>query len=102
MPPPVDPRRTHVYHQYTIRIGDGERDRVVSAMREEHGVGSGVYYPIPNHELASLRQYAPDGELPVTARAAAEVVSLPVHPSLSQADVERIVTAVNSTVKAGA
>jgi dTDP-4-amino-4,6-dideoxygalactose transaminase len=100
--PPVADEATHVYHQYTIRVGGGERDRVVAAMREEHGVGSGVYYPIPNHELASLRGFAPDGDLPVTAQAAAEVVSLPVHPSLTQADLERIVTAVNTTVKAGA
>jgi dTDP-4-amino-4,6-dideoxygalactose transaminase len=99
--PPVAEEATHVYHQYTIRVADGERDRVVSAMREEHGVGSGVYYPIPNHELASLRQYAPARDLPVTAQAAAEVISLPVHPSLTPADLERIVTAVNASVKAG-
>ena len=58
---------THVYHQYTIRVDGGERDRVVTAMREEHQVGSGVYYPIPNHQLASLAKYAPGLELPVTA-----------------------------------
>ncbi len=78
-----------------------ERDRIVAAMKEEHQVGSGVYYPIPNHELESLKHFAPADELKVTAQAAREVISLPVHPSLSQADLERIVTAVNTTVKAG-
>ena len=46
---------------------------VVAALREEHRVGCGVYYPTPNHELVSLARFAPDRELPVTARAAAEV-----------------------------
>ena len=102
--PPVRQGCTHVYHQYTIRI-DGatgaERDGVVAALREEHKVGCGVYYPIPNHELVSLARFAPGHELPETARAAAEVISLPVHPSLSQEDLERIASAVNTVVGAG-
>ena len=89
--PPVADEATHVYHQYTIRVPGGERDRVVAALREEHQVGCGVYYPIPNHQLESLRHFAPDLELPVTAQAAAEVISLPVHPSLTEGDLERIV-----------
>ncbi|WP_134773170.1 DegT/DnrJ/EryC1/StrS family aminotransferase [Ornithinimicrobium flavum] len=96
---------THVYHQYTVRIegaSAAERDAVVSALREEHKVGSGVYYPTPNHELVSLARFAPAHELPVTARAAAEVISLPVHPSLSQGDLERVAAAVHAVVGAGA
>jgi dTDP-4-amino-4,6-dideoxygalactose transaminase len=100
--PPVAEGATHVYHQYTIRVADGERDRVVAALRDEHQVGCGVYYPIPNHQLESLRHFAPDLELPVTTQAAAEVISLPVHPSLTASDLERIVTAVNAVVRAGA
>lgn len=100
--PPVAADATHVYHQYTIKVDGTERDRIVTAMREEHQVGSGVYYPIPNHQLASLTKYAEGLELPVTQQLATEVISLPVHPSLSEADLERIVTAVNTTVRAGA
>ncbi|MDR2372500.1 MAG: DegT/DnrJ/EryC1/StrS family aminotransferase [Bifidobacteriaceae bacterium] len=99
--PPVRPGSTHVYHQYTIRVGE-DRDGLVRALREEHRIGSGVYYPIPNHQLSSLAKYAPGLELPETARAAAEVVSLPVHPSLGQADLERIAGAVNALARAGA
>lgn len=99
--PPVAEGATHVYHQYTIRV-DGDRDALVTALREEYGVGSGVYYPIPNHRLASLAPYAPGLELPVTEEAARSVISLPVHPSLTQADRERIVEAVNAVAKAGA
>ncbi|MEO5533981.1 MAG: DegT/DnrJ/EryC1/StrS family aminotransferase [Pseudolysinimonas sp.] len=98
--PPVMPGAEHVYHQYTIRVPEG-RDAFVTALREEHQIGSGVYYPIPNHRLPSLASYAPGLDLPETERAAREVVSLPVHPSLSQGDLERIVEAVNALAKAG-
>ncbi|GAB2607688.1 DegT/DnrJ/EryC1/StrS family aminotransferase [Pseudactinotalea suaedae] len=99
--PPVAEGATHVYHQYTIRVVE-DRDRVVKALREEHGIGSGVYYPIPNHRLESLAPFAPGLDLPETERAAREVISLPVHPSLTQEHLDRIVTAVNTVVKAGA
>ena len=98
--PPVAKDAVHVYHQYTIRVQE-DRDAIVAALRSEYQVGSGVYYPIPNHRLASLAAYAPGLDLPETERAAQQVISLPVHPSLSQGDLERIVTAVNTLVKAG-
>lgn len=96
--PPVAEQATHVYHQYTIRVAD-DRDGFVAALRSEHGVGCGVYYPIPNHRLPSFRR---ELDLPVTEKAAAEVISLPVHPSLSADDLDRIILAVNSIAKAGA
>lgn len=99
--PPVAPDAVHVYHQYTVRVID-DRDGFAKALREEHQVGSGVYYPIPNHRLPSLAPYAPGLDLPETERAAREVVSLPVHPSLAPADLERIVEAVNAVATAGA
>ncbi|WP_137844328.1 DegT/DnrJ/EryC1/StrS family aminotransferase [Microbacterium sp. 2FI] len=91
----------HVYHQYTIRVAD-DRDGFVRALKEEHNVGSGVYYPIPNHRLPSLAHFAPGLDLSETEKAAREVVSLPVHPSLSQSDLERIVAAVDAVTAAGA
>lgn len=96
--PPVAEGATHVYHQYTIRVPN-DRDGFAAALANEHGVGSGVYYPIPNHQLPSFGLTL---DLPETARAAAEVLSLPVHPSLSQEDLERVVQGVNAVAKAGA
>lgn len=87
----------HVYHQYTIRIAE-DRDGFAKALREEYNVGCGVYYPIPNHRLAPFQT---SDDLPVTEEAAASVLSLPVHPSLSQDDLDRIVSAVNAIAKAG-
>ena len=82
--------------------GRSRYDGFVAALKSEHNVGAGVYYPIPNHRLPSLTHFAPGLDLPETERAAREVVSLPVHPSLSRDDLERIVAAVNTVAGAGA
>lgn len=95
--PTVVDGATHVYHQYTVRV-PGDRDAFVAALAE-HGVGSGVYYPVPVHRLAS---FGLDLDLPVTERAAREVVSLPVHPGLTEAELEQVVSAVNAVAGAGA
>lgn len=100
--PVVREGASHVYHQYTIRVAGAtgeERDRFRDALREEHQVGAGVYYPTPVHRLPS---YGMEIDLPVTEKVAAEVISLPVHPSLSDDDVDRVITAVNAVAKAGA
>lgn len=100
--PSVHPDATHVYHQYTIRIEGAsaeERDRFATALREEYKVGCGVYYPTPVHRLPS---FGLELDLPVTEKAAREVLSLPVHPSVSDSDRDRIVEAVNAVAKAGA
>jgi perosamine synthetase len=99
--PAVADGASHVYHQYTIRVDD-DRDGFSRALRDEHGIGNGVYYPIPNHRLASLTQYAPGLDLANTEIAAATVLSLPVHPSLSDEDLDRVVEAVNAVAAAGA
>ena len=61
-------------------------------------MGSGIYYPIPVHLLPSFGE---ELDLPQTMQAASEVLSLPVHPSLSERDIERIVNAVNDVACAG-
>lgn len=95
--PPVVEGVEHVYHQYTIRVPQ-DRDGFARALREEYAIGSGVYYPVPVHRLPSFGR---SDDLPETERAAAEVLSLPVHPSLTDADLDRIVAAVNALAKAG-
>ncbi len=100
--PPVADGAVHVYHQYTIRVagsgaGGGAGRDAFAARLAERGVGSGVYYPIPIHRLPSYAgTLARIPDLPETERAAGEVLSLPVHPSLSDADVHAVVEAVNS------
>ncbi len=97
-PPPIADGAVHVFHQYTVRVPE-DRDGLAKALKEEYQVGSGMFYPVPNHRL---KPFQAPVELPETERAAKECLSLPVHPSLSQEDLERIVTAVNTLAKAGA
>lgn len=90
--PQVAPGARHVYHQYTVRV---ERDRDAAQERlTAVGIGSAVYYPIPIHRLAPYSHQGAD--LPETDRAAAEVLSLPVHPSLAPDELGRVVGAVNA------
>jgi perosamine synthetase len=96
--PPVADGAIHVYHQYTIRIAE-DRDGFAKALADEHGIGTGVYYPVPVHQLPSFG-LTPD--LPETECACAEVLSLPVHPALSEDDLATIAEAVNSVARAGA
>lgn len=96
--PYVAPGAFHVYHQYTIRIIGHDRDAFAAEMTRR-GVGNGVYYPTPVHQLPS---FGLTFDLPQTTRAAKEVLSIPVHPSLTKNDLETIVSVVNSIAKAGA
>ena len=96
--PPVAPEAMHVYHQYTVRVPH-DRDGFAAALAER-GVGTGVYYPTPVHLLPSFGLTA--HALPVTAQAAAEVLSLPVHPGLTDGDVDTVIAAVNDVAGAGA
>jgi dTDP-4-amino-4,6-dideoxygalactose transaminase len=90
--PPTAEGCEHVFHQYTIRVASG-RDAVQAGL-QERGVGSAVYYPTPIHQLKPYRD-TQHGDLPETARAADEVLSLPVHPGLMGGELTRIVDAVN-------
>lgn len=96
--PYVAPNAIHVYHQYTIRILEHSRDAFADEMNKR-GVGNGVYYPTPVHELDSFRIKL---DLPETTRASKEVLSIPVHPSLSPGELETIVSVINSIASAGA
>lgn len=95
--PYVRPGTEHVYHQYTIRIPGvtGEhRNSIIRAIKEG-GVGCDVYYPTPIHRLPSFNLRL---DLPVTETVVREVISIPVHPSLTLAELEQVVFVVNDAV----
>ena len=93
VPPAIRENAVHVFHQYTIRIPD--RDDAVEKMREK-GVGVGVHYPTPIHQQPYYQKLGYSDSLPQSEAASREVLSLPVHPSLSQDDLDQIVEAVAS------
>jgi dTDP-4-amino-4,6-dideoxygalactose transaminase len=96
--PTVSPGAVHVYHQYTIRVADQDRDRFQEELAGRD-VGSGVYYPIPTHRLPAFDRTQ---DLPVTEMLARQCLSLPVHPALSADDLTTIIEAVNAVSRTGA
>ena len=97
--PYIQANTTHSFHQYTIRIPGGDaaqRDSFMTQIREK-GVGCGVYYPTPIHRLPSFKL---ELDLPETELVIKECVSLPVHPSLTQDDLAKIVEVVNEVAAA--
>ena len=91
--PQVRPGARHVYHQYTLRVANRNR---FAELLAERGVGSNVYYPVPIHRQRPFAGYADARtELPVTDELTAQILSIPVYPTLSDAEVDTIIQAVN-------
>ncbi len=90
---PIEPANTlHVYHLYVIR--HPQRDALMQFLRER-GIGTAIHYPVPVHLQPAYRGRLGDaGSLPETERAAHEIVSLPMYPELSEADVSRVAQAI--------
>ena len=87
---------THAYHLYVVRLP--ERDRVQARLRER-GIATQVHYPVPVHLQEAYRDlgYTP-GSLPHTEQAAAEILSLPLYPELTDDDVQYVAAALRETL----
>jgi UDP-2-acetamido-2-deoxy-ribo-hexuluronate aminotransferase len=93
--PEVAPGNTHVYAQYTIRVKD--RDGL-GAKLKELGIPTAVYYPKCLHEQPVFAGTSAWGELPESEKASREVISLPMHPYLSEADQNKVVEAIKKSL----
>ena len=77
------PERTHSYHQYTVRVHGGRRDKLQEFLHL-HGIGTAVYYPVPLHLQPALGHLGyREGDFPQAERACAEVLSLPMFPEMT-------------------
>jgi UDP-2-acetamido-2-deoxy-ribo-hexuluronate aminotransferase len=95
--PSVMPGNTHVYAQYTIRVA--ERERVADVLKVQ-GIPTAVYYPKCLHEqpvFAALGYRW--GDFPEAERASREVLSLPMHPGLTEPDQDRVLSALSVCLK---
>lgn len=88
--PVVPAGRTHTWHQFVVRAPQRE---ALKAHLEAAGMFCGVLYPVPVHQQPAYRQ---DVSLPATEQACREVLSLPLHPGVAEADVARVCAAVRT------
>ena len=97
--PTVSDNRSHVYHQYTILLDKNiQRDQFITSLRDK-GVGAGIYYPKPLHIYPHIAKLGYKiGDFPVAEDLAARVVSLPVHPKVTDEDIEVIAAAVKESI----
>ncbi len=94
LPAPVVPDGDHVYHLFVVRTPDRDALR---AHLDRSGVASAIHYPTPIHLQPAYADTAPGpGELPVSERLAAESCSLPIFPSITDEELDRIASAVSS------
>jgi dTDP-4-amino-4,6-dideoxygalactose transaminase len=95
----------HVYHQYAVRIrrraDEPVRDRVADAMQTA-GIDTRVFYRLPLHRQPCFASFAAAAECPATDAAAAELLSLPVYPSLSDESAGRVADALLDAVATAA
>ena len=82
---------THVFHQYTVRTE--KRDELAAFLREKE-IGTGIHYPMPIHKQPLYLELGYEDRLPVSEKAAEEVLSLPVHPGVTETDMQQIIAAV--------
>jgi dTDP-4-amino-4,6-dideoxygalactose transaminase len=82
------PGNEHVFHLYVVRVP--RRDRVLAELHAA-GIAAGIHYPKPLHLHGALRELGfRAGDFPAAEQAAAEILSLPMHPHLTAAQQERI------------
>ena len=95
--PTTLPGNEHVWHLYVVRVG--ERDEVLRAVQED-GVGAGVHYPVPVHLTPAMADLGHrPGDLPVSERAAGEILSLPIFPGITREQQERVVESLLGAVR---
>lgn len=98
------PDRTHVFHQYTIRVAPSVGRDGLAAHLKARGIPHAIYYPVPLHELPVFagQEASGHGPLPETERACREVLSLPMHTELTEAQQQYIAEAVLDYVQQAA
>lgn len=85
---------THVFHQYTLRVLNGQRDKLRSHL-EKNGVPSMIYYPLPLHFQKAFENVRyPKGSMPISERLSSEVLSLPIHTEMTSEELDFIVESV--------
>lgn len=90
--PPKLENREPSWYLYTIRIDDVTEDKRNSIIKQMHdkGIGAEAYYPTPIHQMPYYKQTFGDFNLPETEKAANQVISLPIHPGVTEEQIDFI------------
>ncbi|QTN37648.1 DegT/DnrJ/EryC1/StrS family aminotransferase [Cryomorphaceae bacterium] len=90
---------SHVFHQYTLQLLEGDRDALVAELQKNE-IPAMIYYPVPLHmQKAYLDDRYNEGSFPVTERLCARVFSLPMHSELTKEQQDLIINAVKTAIK---
>ena len=93
--PTAADNQLHVWNQYTVRVPDGHRAPLRAYLAEQK-IGTEIYYPVPLHRQQCFQSLGyTEGSLPITERAAEEVLSLPIFPELTAEQQTRVVEAIS-------
>ncbi len=92
-------RSSHVYHQYTIRIINGDRNKLAEHLNNDN-IPYGIYYPVPLHRQKAYRsdEYS-DTNFKVTNDVVGEVISLPMHSELEENQIDYISSSIKTFFK---
>ena len=86
----------HAYHLYVVELHDqGTRDALRAHLAEQ-GINAGIHYPFGVHEQPAYKSWIRTGSMAVTERLARTVLSLPLYPELSDADLSRVCDSVQA------
>ena len=96
---PVEPDNTlHVYHQFVIRITDGNREKLMAYLREK-GIGTAIHYPVAIPLQTGYKAIPQICDLTETFKVNNEILSLPMYPELTDQEVSQIISAIRSFFK---
>lgn len=94
--PKEEEHSLHVYHQYTIKVMDGNRDKLKSYL-SDNGIPSVVYYPLPIHEQKAYEYLGNmKGQFPVSEKLSTEVLSIPIFPAMTQGEQDYVIETIQN------
>jgi dTDP-4-amino-4,6-dideoxygalactose transaminase len=97
-PQPVDATQTHVYHQFTVRLKEGNRQTLLNQLQQA-GVQTMIYYPVPAYRQPSHSELnSQANDFPVCETVSQQVFSLPMFPELSEAQQVQVVNALTQAL----
>jgi dTDP-4-amino-4,6-dideoxygalactose transaminase len=99
--PVAEAANEHIWNQYTLRVAGAGRREALRQHLADRGIGHEIYYPLPLHRQACFA-HLPPVTLPVAEQLAADVLSIPIFPELTEAEKEEVAAGVTSFFAPGA